>query len=268
MEIDASNIARATGGIDGDFDHYADLDANGAGAVGGSASVDVRPNLVIADADATFADAQKLTYYTPKFSGLQLGVSYTPDTGNIGTASGLSGVGAPDTDIENAFTAGISFDTDLDGIGLAIAAVGEQGDYENNTVGGPAAGDSEDYTGYSIGAQIDVQGFSLAGNFANTQLDTATGSADLETDIWTIGGAFVNGPYGISVTYLESESTAVGGGEDEFTNLVVGADYQMAPGFTPYIEAAFFDDTNNNGVSGTTVDNEGSVVLLGAELSF
>lgn len=268
MEIDASNIARATGGIDGDFDHYADLNATGAGNIGGSQVSDVRPNLVIADDDSGAADAQKLTYYTPKFSGLQLGVSYTPDTGNLGTASGLSGSSGANNannEIEDAFTAGLSFDTDLDGIGLAISAVGEQGDFENDPT--PNNGDNEEYTGYSIGAKVELEGFSLAGNVFNTELETVGGTADLETDGYSIGAAFANGPYGISVTYLNTETEAANGNTDEFENIVVGADYQMAPGFTPYIEAAFFDD-ENNGALGTTVDNEGSVVLLGAELSF
>ena len=52
---------------------------------------------------------------------------------------------------------------------------------------------------------------------------------------------------------------------NETQNIVVGADYQLAPGFTPYVEAAFFElddgDTGNR-------DNDGSVVLVGAELNF
>ena len=58
---------------------------------------------------------------------------------------------------------------------------------------------------------------------------------------------------------------ASGATTNETKNLVLGADYQLAPGFTPYVEAAFFE--LEDGVT-TNTSNDGSVVLLGAELNF
>ena len=84
------------------------------------------------------------------------------------------------------------------------------------------------------------------------------GSSD--ADYWTLGAAYESGPFGLSVTYLDSERA-----DNELQNLVIGADYALAPGLTPYAEVSFFDAD----VSGTTVgDNEGSVFLLGTTLNF
>jgi len=251
MEIDASNIARATGGIEGDWWHHVNT------ATVSNAAFE--PNLVIADAIATGADAAKLTYYTPRFSGLQLGVSYTPDSGDIGSALNLS---AKDVvgEFENIIAAGINYEADLDGVGLAVAAVIETGDSEESTAGTGTT--VEDLEGYSIGAKLDFGGVAIAGNWADRGDTGQAVGAAVDNTYWTLGAAVENGPYGLSVTYMDSEF-----GNAEHNNIVVGADYAMAPGFTPYVEAAFFEF--DDGVAGTTAaDNEGSVVLLGAELSF
>ena len=53
-------------------------------------------------------------------------------------------------------------------------------------------------------------------------------------------------------------------GANDFTNFVVGADYKLAAGLTPYIEASFFDYDQG----GTPTDNNGTVVLVGTQLNF
>lgn len=63
----------------------------------------------------------------------------------------------------------------------------------------------------------------------------------------------------MSVTYFSSER-----GADDYDALVVGADYTLAPGLTPYVDVTFFEADQG----GTTIDNDGAVVLLGTLLSF
>lgn len=259
LEIDASNIARATGGIDGNWWHY--VDTNGvdttAGTDNSGSSFNLTPNLIVDDADATTSDASKITYYTPRFSGVQLGVSYVPDTGDIGSGVTLSAKN--NGDYENVFAGGINYEANMDGVGLGLSAVGETGESE-------VAG-TNDLSAYSIGGKVEVSGFSVAGNWAD-QGDSGLPSTSTEdkNEYWTAGAAYENGPAGVSVTYIDSQKTqGTANSDNELSNVVVGADYQLAPGFTPYVEAAFFelDDT-----AAGTVDNDGSVVLLGAELSF
>ena len=259
LEIDASNIARATGGIEGDWWHYVDFDGIGAGTTNStSGHFKIEPNLVVADGDATTEDANKITYYTPRIAGFQAGVSYTPDTGDVGTAASITADN--NGDFENVWVGGVNYEIEAEGVGVALAAVGEFGESEANN--------TEDLTAYSFGGKVEFEGFSLAGNWADLgDSGLSTTATEDEQSYWTVGGAFENGPYGISATYIQSEQVGAAGATgdtDELSNIVVGADYQLAPGLTPYVEAAFFEFDEDS----VSTDNEGSVVILGAELSF
>lgn len=277
LEVDASNIARATGGIEGHWWHYVDVNgvSNTAGTNFTLSRFKLEPNLVLDDAEATSQDATKLTYYTPRIAGFQAGVSYLPDTGDLGSASNLSlsnnANAGNDPDFENVFTGGVNYEANIEGIGLTLAAVGETGESE--------VSQREDLNAYSLGGKLEFEGFSIAGNWADQGDSGLNSNATVDDQTyWTAGAAYENGPFGISVTYLEAEqasATYTNAGQanetiasenvNETRNIVVGADYQLAPGFTPYIEAAFFELEDG---SANTVDNEGSVVLVGAELNF
>ncbi len=261
LEIDASNIARATGGVEGNWWHYVDI--NGVSSTSGT-DIDaetfiIQPNLVAAELDQRTSDASKITYYTPRFSGVQLGVSYTNDTGDLGTANSLSLRSG--SNYENVWSGGINFEQDFDGVEVGVAAVGETGEQESSTL--------NDLNAYSVGAKVGTAGFSVAGNYSDLgDSGLSTTATNDEQTLWTAGAAYENGPYGVSVTYLNSErpNATTAANNNELSNVVVGADYQLAPGLTPYVEAAFFE--LDDGHTTARTDNDGSVVLLGAELAF
>ncbi len=257
MKVDASTIARATGGIDGDWDRF--IDTTGGGASG----FILRPDLPsdhgsIGGAEGGTEDANKITYYSPVFSGFQVGVSFTPDGGDTGTASAFTG--ELNGDNENIFGLGVSYAGQWDQVGVQVAATGEFGDSEIAA--------TEDLSAWQVGTVVSYQGFSIAGSWADwDDSNRASAGTDLESEFWTVGAAYETGPFGVSITYLDSEvETGVSGADNEFTNVAVGADYQLAPGLVPYVEVNFFD-LDAAGSSSVT-DNDGTVVLVGTELSF
>ncbi|MDX1950077.1 MAG: porin [Rickettsiales bacterium] len=251
LEIDASNIARGTGGIEGTWWNYVDIDSDN-----NAVNYIIQPNLVIAEQDQRGSDVSKITYYTPRFSGVQLGVSYTNDSGDLGSANTLSGTQNAGQ-YDEVFSGGINFEQNFDGVDLALAAVGETGQAETSTV--------NDLSAYSFGGKLGAEGFSVAGNWADLgDSGLATTATEDSQTYWTAGAAYENGPYGVSVTHLNSEQ-GQGTVSNELANTVVGADYQLAPGLTPYVEAAFFE---LDAGSTARADNDGNVVVLGAELSF
>ena len=267
LEVDASSIARATGGVDGDTLYNIVT----GGTTGGTYITS--PNLPTGDEETKAGNANKVTYYTPRFSGLQFGVSFTPDTGDRGSAAGV-GTDSSTTDYGNVFAGGLNFESDIaDGVGLQASAIYETGTAEEGVTA--TTDDRNDLNAYSLGLGFDFEGFSVAGNWADLgdsgQLTTAT--VNDESSYWSAGAAYENGPYGVSVTYLEStqgNGTAATGtantGENEFNNIVVGADYQMAPGLVPYVEASFFEF--ENGSTNSAQDSSGTSVLVGANLAF
>lgn len=247
QQVSAASIARATGGIDGDWYDFVNLS-------GGNFIITQELPAAHAAEGGTREDANKIAYYSPIFSGLQLGVSFAPDEGDSGTIAAATGEN--NGDVENSFGVGLTYSGQVSNINLDASLVGEFGESEVAGV--------EDTAAWGIGLALGFQNFSVAGSWTDWQdSGLAVGSAEDDQNTWTLGAAYETGPFGISLTYLESQ--AGGATEQEFNNLSVGADYQLAPGLTPYVEVSFFDTDDNNAA---TADNDGSVVLVGAELNF
>jgi hypothetical protein len=244
LKVDASTIARATGGIDGDWFRF---------VAAPNAAFVVRPDLPVSHGGVTTPgdteNAGKITYYTPSFSGLQLGLSYTPDTdakGQVATSAvATTSLGAG---YEDVFSGGLTYNRQFDSVALGLSATGEMGDASVAGV--------QDLEAYALGASVGFAGFSVAGSWGDSE------AINGDSEFWTAGVAYDYDAFGASVTYLDSE-TELGGVDQDFDNLVFGVDYAVAPGMTPYAEVALFD---YNGVAGA--DNDGTVFIVGTQLAF
>ena len=270
MKVDAATIARATGGVDGDWYRYANnavLTAGGAGA----ATYLVTPDLPLAygiQAGGFGAENQentnKISYYTPVWNGFQAGVSYAPNDADRGQVIaradnrvGTANDGLTFSRAENIFYGGLSYEGAWEQVGIALAGTFERGDAE--TAG------AADLFAWNVGANLTYMGFSFAGSYGDWDDSLSNGVNNDESHYWTLGAAYEFGPYGVSVTYLDSTmERGAANTENEFNILSVGADYQLAPGLTPYAEINFYDADAN----GTAADNDGHVFILGTQLNF
>ena len=245
LAVEADNIARGTGGIDGDWTYFAN--ATGSSFINVPALYAEHGTPLGYGAEDTYNSA-KINYYSPRFSGLQIGVSYTPDLDDKGqTAARTDTTGSFGDVIE----AGLNYEGDWDGVGFAAAATGIWGDAE--------VASAEDLEGWNVGLATSFMGVSVAGSYGDWGETLGTGA---DADYYTLGAAYDFGPFGASVTWLDSSVDAATGSND-FENLVVSADYALAPGLTPYAEVSFFDAD-----SATGTDNDGNVVIIGTELAF
>lgn len=262
MKVDASTIARATGGTDGDWYRFAAAPTSGDLFL-------ISPDLTQAfgfDAGGTGNEAQentnKVSYYSPSWNGFQLGLSYAPNDRDRGqtidrtdNGTGTNGTNAA----ENIVYAGLSYEGEFQGLGFNVAATAEHGDAELNTF--------EDLFAWNVGLQTSYMGIALAGSYGDwgDSLTLKTGNFK-DSSYYTLGAAYEFGAYGVSVNYLNSESGDSSTATNDFTNLVIGADYQLAPGLTPYAEVNFFEfDGAGTGVAN---DNDGTVILVGTQLNF
>lgn len=251
MRVDASTIAVATGGINGDWVNF----VNSAGTNVGTAAFISTSKLQTEHGalgllgDESTYNATKITYYSPRWSGFQIGGSYTPDTESRGqVANRLDAAGA-----NNVFNLGLGYETQFSGgTKLALSATGEWAD------GDIAGGD--DIEGYNFGALVGFSGFNIAGSYG---IWDETGVAGVDGDYWTAGLGYDMGPVGLSATYLTS-SLDTGAGDNDFDNIVLGADYKLAPGLTPYAEVSFYDFD----AVGAGADNEGTSLIVGTQLAF
>ncbi len=256
MKVDASRIARATGGVDGDFTYFV-TPTSGRVIATPDLFLDYGTTGAVQLGDESQEAINKVNYYTPRFSGFQAGVSYLFDTTALDRGIKLSRADNTSGEAENVFIGALNYQGKFSNVGVEVGATGEWGNAESNT--------QEDLRTYQVGAKVSYMGFSVAGSYANLgdSLQTKTTTNDSSTYFWTVGGAYETGPFGASVTYLASQ---VDGGttHNDFSNLSFGVDYKLAAGLTPYAEVNFVDIDP----TGTANDNDATVFIAGTQLSF
>ncbi len=256
MKIDAARIARASGGIDGDFTNFM-TSTTGRTIATPDLYLDYGTTAGSQLGDESQQNVNKISYYTPRFSGFQAGVSYLFDTNGSSRGQVLSRADNNSGQAENVVLGAINYEGKFSNVGVNLGATGEYGNAEVAT--------QNDLRTYQFGAKFDYMGFSLAGSYGNLgdSLQTKTTANDSSTRFWTVGGAYETGPFGASVTYIDSQ---VDGGttHNDFSNLSFGVDYKLAAGLTPYAEVNVvkLDPT------GTANDNDATVVLVGTQLAF
>ncbi|MCY4034218.1 MAG: porin [Hyphomicrobiales bacterium] len=188
------------------------------------------------------SDANKITYFTPRFSGFQFGISFTPNSSN---RDGEQNSGAPsdsveevmrtDSDyhtLENIVSAGINFARRFGDVSLGASAGWESG--TNNAVwrnsDSELVGFEKDPLNWHIGGEVSLSGFTFGGayhrgegfgsnasirsaldcRYINTQgveegtLTCQDRSEDLELTTWAVGARYAVGPWSVGLGYLDS----------------------------------------------------------------
>jgi len=93
-----------------------------------------------------------------------------------------------------------------------------------------------------VGAQYSYKDFSVAASYGNqgksglSKNPIPAGSVGLKGgSFWTAGAAYVQGPIGASITYMNSQLN-----RNKFNLVSLGMDYKLAPGLLPYFEVSYF----------------------------
>ena len=207
-------------------------------------------------------DATKIRYYTPSFGGLQLAASYTPNqntinsgTGNGDTLASKGGGGGAGDQAKNIFEGGLIYSGDIGGFGISASAIGLYGKLTNQgqTAFSSPGGNSDNWWGYTAGADVDVFGFKLAGSYWQSRVGEVK-----KTGI-TAGVGAELGPASVSLTYAQliaSDNIVVNGNTlDKPSNLVLSATIGLLPGLTLAGDVGRFDNDVKGNVVGSDGDN-------------
>jgi predicted porin len=207
--------------------------------------------------DIGSGDSMKITYFTPRMEGLQIGISYQPD----------------ETTDSNERELKTSFNNDH--ISLGVNYVKKVGDANVAIAFGYASQDkpdgsaSPDEDGWSLGARIKVGAFTVGAAYLqeNDEQDAGTDD-DNSFETWDIAANYKSGKNTIGIGYLHSESPsskAVSG--DDETDLV-SLEYarSLGPGVTFKASLAQVDYEGEN--AATTDDNDGWVAVMGFVVKF
>ncbi len=240
-------------------------------------------------------DSTKISYYTPRMAGLQLGMSYAPTTNN-GVTSNI-GRDVDLTSINNIFSFAANYSEDFDNVGVGLSATAEKGKIKNSSA--ISGIQREDLLAYDLAATITYFGFSLGASYGSwgkslqaksgiyscdynsaqnlTDQNCASGAKKFSNPhYYTAGIAYSFGPIAASITGIKSEFQ-----ENKYQALSLGLDYKLTKSFMPYFEITKFAFTSNqpraldvasqaalSSSSRQIRDNRGYVFLTGILFSF
>jgi len=226
----------------------------------------------------TSGDAEKITVFTPRFSGFQLGVSYTPENCQAANANcaGLFGLGSiggtfSDTNAgsESIWDVGANYVGSFDEVDVALSFGYTHGEPEVESTVVGAAG-SDDLEAFSVGSQLSVGGFTVGaayrqsndGGFGGTGI-----SGDFDRENWSVGVRHATGPWGYGVQYVEMDVAAgAGNGEDTVNAIEVGGTYDVGPG----VQFAFgYQNISvEDNLSAVGAENDVDAVFVGTAIFF
>lgn len=274
-----------TGGFAGDYQKFLLINTVGydtnnfALAQGGYEGVNFRylansykPTLTESGLE-TYEHSTKVTYLTPKFSGFQLGVSYTPKVGDTLTSVSrdkYSDNGDFEDLIETAANYSYKFDN---GLGLG-ASVGYNWAKAVKTT--TANADRENLGSLNVGLNGTYQGFTLGGGYTydgKSGLRKATQTYNDAGQSYNVGLQYATGPFAVGVNYLnaENEGDVTDPDNNKLQVVGLGGTYELAPGLSTFAEVDFVNyESEAQFLSGTNTSRkyDSTVFVLGTKLDF
>ena len=236
-----------SGGVDGHWDDFVDWTAV-------NSRFATEPTLKQDTSDHT-----KVSYFTPRVGGLQLGVSFTPDTGAIGQATNTDN----EKDFENTWGFGVNYKQKFGGFKVVLAGVAHIADNEDES--------REKLRAWMVGFNLDYGNWKFGAGYQDNgdggQKKSVVGDDDMRA--WDVGLGYVSGPVHLGVSWLHTEVDDPGGAdandEDEGDTVNVGATYMLGGGARVYAEVFWFD--TESGDSHPT-NNDGFGFILGTGVKF
>jgi len=134
----------------------------------------------------------------------------------------------------------------------------------------------EDLRSWAFGANVTWGGFTVGGSYVDAgdsfQLKTLAAGDVEDTTGYTLGAQYETGPFVFGINYLNSETedgnAAASTDEAEYTAISLGGTYAAAPGWVAYAEYTDFEFEGDDTTTAATNSNDGSVFILGTRVSF
>ena len=168
-------------------------------------------------------DSEKITYYTPRVEGFQLGVSYSPDSNQDS-----NGIPNRDTNNTDLVMVGANFKRNMGGMSIGVSAG------YGTVTDAPSAAGSLEPSATNFGVKIGMGGMSAGVSMASFE-DHGSGDG---TSI-NAGVAYSSGKMGVSLAYLHGERDGSGttgagdlDGQSESDVFHLSAKYSLGGGVT------------------------------------
>ncbi len=206
-------------------------------------------------------DSEKISYYSPRFGGFQLGISYIPEF-----AQDMNGsVASVSAAYHDGIALGANFDRKFDKFGIAVAA----GYLTADSPDGIATPDPESW---NIALRLDFGGFRVSGAFKNNDDQRDSNGASTLTsnsgEIFDVGVRYRWGPNGVSLVYAhgEGEATIATPGDDELDAAMLSYARNLGPGVKWSVNLFWVDYTGED--AGSADDNDGTALTTALRMNF
>ena len=197
-------------------------------------------------------DINRITYYTPSFSGLTVGVSYAPSAG-VNAQSGFNG--DRNTVVSDIFDIGVNYGGSFGGADVSFGARWGTGNAPTGAGGDPET--------WGIGAQGGFSGFSIGGSYAENDNGGVAGAGDQSG--WSAGVQYdIPGPWTVGFEAYLGEADLGAAGDTEYSAYQLGARRNLGPGVNWDLSLTFVEAEDATG----TLDVEGTVIGTSINLSF
>jgi len=204
------------------------------------------------------SDSEGITYYTPRVSGFQGGISYMPArTEDSNATRELKTV---DTD---GVSVGLNFVKNMGGIGVGVAV--------GYATSNEATVNLDDSEIYGVGVRLDFQGFRVALSHNETEdQGTVANTAANGTQTFEAGLRYTFGPNAVSATYMHAEtsSRAVARDNDETETMWLSYRRTLGPGVTWSVNAIFADFEDGLATPAAGAENDGQAFVTGIRVGF
>jgi hypothetical protein len=189
-------------------------------------------------------DENGITYYTPRFWGFQVGLTYTPTITGNGDGKNFPVEADTETEYNNGFAVGVNYVEDFNGFGIALSGGYRYATVSDSLNDPPSGTGADDYQAVSVGLNLSYAGFTIGGSYANEMegkqscpgAPTCTAGVSTSTEgfAWDVGVSYEFGPWAFGVAYLhgETEGLLVDPDQDELDTVSGGLSYALGPGIT------------------------------------
>jgi hypothetical protein len=224
-------------------------------------------------------DVPRITYYTPSFNGLTIGVSYAASVnggfsaansnGNAGNNGGVN----RNIGVSDIWDIGAAYSQSFNGVDINLAA--RYGTAENNT--GIAGTDDPDVWG--VGATIGFAGWAFGGHYGEND----NGGLMPDEEGWSLGLTYdIPGPWDIGFDTFQGEWDDNQGGKAEYEGYQLAASRSLGKGvrwtiYALYAEGSVNGNGFNNdpaniavpvGPQNANTEVEGTLIATSINLSF
>ena len=246
--------------IDGDAYDFLAADVAGTGA--GPTRFGSQPFFGLVKAPDS-GDSTKVMYLTPRFAGIQAGVSYATQ---LGSNSQDVVAFKSETLYKDVLEFGANYTGTFAGFSVAAGATGTSGTGEER-------GDIEleDFFAWQAGAQVGYAGFKFGGGYIDgDDFGAPAGTEAADATAWHVGASYTAGPLAVALTYADAEGAKADfvTYASDYTTYGGGVAYTLAPGFVVQADLMYVDEEGINTSAGTTYENEGYVAVLSTRLNF